>query len=99
MLEKFLSNRLLVLYFIPFFFGSVSVLSFEPFNLTIVNFITLPLLFYFIVHINKKSKSVYRKKPYKKNVFIFGLLFGFGFYFCGVSWITNSLTFDDNFRV
>ena len=99
MLEKFLSNRLLVLYFIPFFFGSVSVLSFEPFNLTIVNFITLPLLFYFIVHINKKSKSVYRKKPYKKNLFIFGLLFGFGFYFCGVSWITNSLTFDDNFRV
>ena len=52
-----------------------------------------------VSHINKKSKFVYRKKPYKKNFFIFGLLFGFGFYFSGISWITNSLTFDENFKI
>ena len=98
MLEIFLSNRFVVLYFIPFVIGSVSVLSFEPFNLTIINFIILPILFYLIVFINKKSKGVYRKKPYKKNLFLLGLLFGFGFYFSGISWITNSLTFDDNFK-
>ena len=70
MLEIFLSNRFVVLYFIPFVIGSVSVLSFEPFNLTIINFIILPIFFYLIVFINKKSKSVYRKKPYKKNLFL-----------------------------
>ena len=27
------------------------------------------------------------------------MLFGFGFYLSGVSWITNSLTFDQNFKI
>ena len=99
MLKNLLSNRFVVLYIIPFIIGSISVLSFEPFNLTIINFIILPLFFYFIVYINNKSKGIYRKKPYKKNLFIFGLLFGFGFYLSGISWITNSLTFDNNFKV
>ena len=99
MVEKFLDNRFLTLYIIPIIFGSLTVLSFEPFNLTIINFLIFPLFFYFLVYINKKSKSIYRKKPYKKNLFLFGLSFGFGFYLSGVSWITNSLTFDDNFKV
>ena len=99
MFKNFINNRFVVIYLIPFIIGSISVLSFEPFNLTIVNFIILPIFFYLIIYINKKSKSVYRKKPYKKNLFLFGLLFGFGFYFSGISWIANSLTFDDNFKV
>ena len=99
MVKSFLSNRLLVLYIIPFILGLLSTLSFEPFNLTIINFIIFPAFFYLLVYINKKSKAVYRKKPYKKNLFIFGLVFGFGFYLSGVSWITNSLTFDENFKV
>jgi apolipoprotein N-acyltransferase len=32
-------------------------------------------------------------------LFIFGSLFGFGFYLSGISWITNSLTYDENFKV
>ena len=99
MIEKYLNNRLLTLYIIPFLIGSLTVLSFEPFNFWIINFLIFPIFFYLLVYINKKSKVVYRKKPYKKNLFIFGLLFGFGFYFSGISWITNSLTFDDNFKV
>ena len=99
MFKKYLDNRLLVLYFIPFFLGSLTILSFEPFNLTIINLFIFPLLFYFLVYINKKSKTTYRKKPYKKNLFIFGLLFGFGFYLSGISWITNSLTFDESFKI
>ncbi len=99
MLQKYLNNRFYILYLTPFLLGMLSTLSFMPFNLIIVNFVILPFIFYLIVHINKKSKNLYRKKPYKKNLFIFGLVFGFGFYLSGISWITNSLTFDDNFKI
>ena len=99
MIEKFLNNRFLTLYIIPVTIGSLSVISFHPFNITIINLIIFPLFFYLIVYINKKSKSVYRKKPLRKNLFTFGLLFGFGFYLSGISWIVNSLTFDDNFKI
>ena len=97
--KKLFNNRYFILFIFPFLIGSLSVFSFQPFNLTIINFIILPLLFYIIVYISKKSQSVYRKKPYKINLFLSGLSFGFGFYLCGVSWIVNSLTFDDNFRI
>ena len=99
MFERYLNNRFFILYFIPFITGSLTVLSFQPFNLTIINLIIFPLIFYLIVYINKKSKATYRRRPYKKNLFIVGLLFGFGFYLSGVSWITNSLTFDENFKI
>ena len=99
MVEKYLNNRFLTLFVIPIFFGSLSVFSFEPFNLTIINFLIFPTCFYLLAYINKKSRSVYRKKPYRKNLFIFGLTFGFGFYLSGISWIANSLTFDENFKI
>ena len=99
MLEKYLNNRFFTLYVFPFIFGSLTILSFEPFNFTIINLIVFPIFFYLIFFINKKSKSVYRKKPYKLNLFTFGLFFGFGFYISGISWITNSLTFDESFKV
>ena len=99
MLERYLNNRFFILYLIPFVAGSLTILSFQPFNLTIINLIIFPIFFYLVVYINKKSKAVYRKKSYKKNLFIFGFLFGFGFYFTGISWITNSLTFDENFKI
>ena len=99
MIEKYLNTRFLTLYLIPLILGSLTTLSFEPFGFTVINFIVFPLIFYLIVYINKKSKAVYRKKPYKKNLFIFGLAFGFGFYLSGISWISNSLTFDENFKV
>ena len=98
MIAELLNNRFLTLVLIPFAIGSLSVLSFQPFNLTFINFFIFPLFFYLIVYINKKSKGVYRKKPYKKNLFIFGTFFGFGFYLSGIHWITNSLTFDDSFK-
>ena len=99
MFEKYLNNRFLILYLIPFIIGSLTVISFHPFNITIINLIIFPLFFYLIVYISKKSKSIYRKKPLRKNLFTFSLLFGFGFYLSGISWIVNSLTFDDNFKV
>jgi apolipoprotein N-acyltransferase len=99
MLEKYLNNRFLILYITPFIIGLLTVFSFQPFNITILNFFILPIFFYLTVYINKKSKSTFRKKPYKKNLFIFGSLFGFGFYLSGISWMINSLTFDENFKI
>jgi len=98
MLIKYLNNRFIVLYFTPFLLGSATVFSFQPFNFTFINFLVLPILFYLTIYIKSKSKSTYRKKPYKKNLFIYGTLFGFGFYLSGLYWITHSLTYDENFK-
>ena len=98
MIENHLNNRFITLYLLPFLLGGLSVLSFQPFNFSFINFFIFPLIFYLIIYINKKSKSIYRKKPYKKNLFIFGSAFGFGFYLIGLHWIINSLTFDESFK-
>ena len=66
MVEKLFSNRFLVLYLTPFVIGCLTTLSFQPFNLTIINFIIFPLIFYIIHLINKKSKGKYRKNPINK---------------------------------
>ena len=81
MLKKYLNNRFLILYVTPFILGALTVFSFQPFNFTLINFFILPVFFYLNVYIKKKSKSTYRKKPYKKNLLIFGTIFGFGFFF------------------
>ena len=99
MLKRYLNNRFLILYITPILLGLLTVFSFQPFNISLTNFLILPIFFLLTAYINKRSKSTFRKKPYKKNLFIFGTLFGFGFYVSGVSWITNSLTFDDNFKI
>ena len=99
MLNKYLNSRFLILYFTPLMLGGLTVFSFQPFNFTYINFLILPLFFLLTVYIKKKSKSTYRKKPYKKNLFILGTIFGFSFYLSGIFWITNSLTFDENFKV
>ena len=99
MLKKYLNNRFYVLYLTPFLIGILTVFSFQPYNITAVNFLILPIFFYLSTYINKKSKSTFRKKAYRKNLFVFGCLFGFGFYMGGITWITNSLTFDENFKI
>ena len=99
MIEKYLESRFITLYIFPFILGFLSTLSFQPFNLIIINLIIFPIIFYLVIFINKKSKTIYRQKPYRKNLFVFGLFFGFGFYLSGISWITKSLTFDENFKI
>ena len=98
MLNKILDNKILVLYLIPLSLGSLTVFSFQPFNFSFLNFILLPIFFLLVVYVRKKSKGIYRKKPYKKNLFILGFVFGFGFYVSGIFWISYSLTFDENFK-
>ena len=98
MLEKILNNRNIVLYLLPFSLGLLTVFSFQPFNLSFINFLLLPIFFFLIVYVRKKSQSTYRKKPYYKNLFLIGFVFGFGFYLSGIFWIAYSLTFEDSFK-
>ena len=99
MLEKILNNRNIILYIAPFLLGSLTVFSFQPFNFSFINFIIFPSIFGLIVYVKKRSISIYRKKkPYKKNLFLIGFLFGFGYFLCGTFWISYSLTFEESFK-
>tara|TARA_B100000963_G_scaffold205062_1_gene178533 strand:+ start:16686 stop:18260 length:1575 start_codon:yes stop_codon:yes gene_type:complete len=98
MIQKILENRFVILYVIPFILGFLTVLTFQPFNISIINFFIFPLLFYLLVYVKKKSSSIYRKKPFRRNLFIIGFIFGFGFYLSGIFWISYSLTFDPNLK-
>ena len=80
MFFNILNNRIAILYIIPFFLGSISVISFQPYNFSLINFIIFPILFSLIVYVRKKSKNIYRKKPYLLNLFLIGITFGFGFF-------------------
>ena len=71
MLKKYFNNRFLVLYLTPFVIGSLTVLSFQPFNITMINFLILPVFFYLTVYINKKSKSTFRSLLFSKCLPIF----------------------------
>ena len=92
-------NRFLNLFFFPLCIGSLSVLSFAPYNYTFINFLIFPLLYLILINIKKKSKSKYRRKPFLINCFLSGYFFGFGFFLFGNYWISNSLTFDDSFKI
>ena len=98
MLNNFLNSRLIIVFIVPFILGLLTVFSFQPFNLTAINFLIIPLLFLLLTHIRKKSKNIYRKKPFLSSLFFVGFLFGFGFFFSGIYWISYSLTFDDSFK-
>ena len=62
--------------------------SLPPYNLFFINFLTLPVLLYILVnYVDKKIIS-----------FFVGWVFGFGYFISNLYWITNSLTFDVNFK-
>ena len=96
--EKIINNKIFVIFIIPFFLGLLSVFSFQPFNFTLINFLIFPVLFFILTYVNKRSKNIYRKKPFLKNLFFVGHSFGFGFFITSTYWISNSLTFDESFK-
>ena len=69
--------------------GALTSLSLPPYNLLIINFITFSLFFIFVF---KKKKTDNNKS------FLYGWLFGFGYFLSNLYWITISLTFDANFK-
>ena len=73
------------------FLGVVSSLSLPPFNFFILNFITFSLFFFFLIQKSNEHNN-------KRLFFLYGWLFGFGFFAISLYWISISLTFDENFK-
>ena len=83
--ETFISYVFLI------FLGSFTSLSLPPFNYFIINFFTFSSILIFLI---KKSKIHQNKKLF----FLYGWLFGFGYFISNLYWISISLTFDENFK-
>ncbi len=76
------------LFLICLLLGILTSFSLPPYNLFFINFLTLPVLLYILVNnVDKKTIS-----------FFVGWIFGFGYFISSLYWITNSLTFDINFK-
>ena len=71
-----------------FLIGVISSFSLPPYNLFYLNFFSYPsFLWILLMHTQNKIKS-----------FNFGWMFGFGYFFSSLYWITNALTFEDIFK-
>ena len=57
MLDKILNNRILILYIIPFILGMLATFSFQPFNFSFLNFVILPIFFFYFNLRKKKIKK------------------------------------------
>jgi len=71
--------------------GALTSLSLPPFNYVVINFLTFSLFYIFLV----KKIEFYKNK---KIFFLYGWLFGFGYFVSNLYWISISLTFDQNFK-
>ncbi len=69
----------------------ITSLSLPPFNIFIINFFTFSLFFIFLLKKSVKQKNL-------KLFFLYGWLFGFGYFVTNLYWISISLTFDENFK-
>ncbi len=71
--------------------GCLTSLSLPPFNYLLINFFTFSVFFIFLIKKIKINKN-------KKLFFLYGWLFGFGYFITNLYWIPISLTFDKNFK-
>ena len=86
-MKSILENKV-YLFLICLLLGILTSFSLPPYNLFFINFLTLPVLLHILVnYIDKKTIS-----------FFVGWVFGFGYFISNLYWITNSLTFDVNFK-
>ena len=77
--------------FILILLGSFSSLSLPPFNCIVINFLTFSFFYIFLIKLFETSKN-------KKLFFIYGWLFGLGYFTSNLYWISISLTFDESFK-
>ena len=81
-------NKIYLVYILNFILGIFLSFSLPPYNIYLINFFVFPILFITLA-LKKNSKS--------KNFFI-GWIFGFGYFISNLYWITNSLSFEDQFK-
>ena len=87
-MTSIIQNKILI-YIIPFIIGLITSYSLPPYSFFLINFITFPLLFFYVLSNSKKGKWV---------SFKIGWLFGFGYFISNLYWISNSLTFEEIFK-
>ena len=68
--------------------GFITSLSLPPNNIIFLNFFTFPLIF-LLIEKNQADKKI---------TFLIGWSFGFGYFVSNLYWITNSLTFIEEFK-
>ncbi len=83
-----LQNKAFI-FIIPFVLGLITSFSLPPYSFFFLNFITFPLLLIFFISNYKYGKWI---------SFKIGWMFGFGYFISNLYWITNSLTFEENFK-
>ncbi len=76
-------------FIIPLVLGIITSFSLPPYSFFFLNFITLPLLLLLFILNYKNGKWI---------SFKIGWMFGFGYFISNLYWITNSLTFEENFK-
>ncbi len=88
-MQKLINNKKII-FFYAILLGVTSSFSLPPYGYFFINFITLNLLFILL----NNNKYLYNKKDF----FLYGWSFGFGYFFSSLYWITISLTFDPDFK-
>ena len=86
-----MNTRIYIEFIFLIILGILTSLSLSPFNYFIINFLTFPLFYLFLI-----KRSNYHKN--KRLFFLYGWLFGFGYFITNLYWISISLTFDQNFK-
>ncbi len=71
--------------------GMVTSLSLPPINYLVINFFTFTLFFLFLIKKFEQHKNLFL-------FFLYGWLFGFGYFASNLYWISISLTFDQNYK-
>ena len=71
--------------------GIVTSLSLPPFNYLLINFFSFTLIFIFLIKKSEKHKNI-------KIFFLYGWLFGFGYFISSLYWISISLSYDPSFQ-
>ncbi len=83
-----LQNKIYI-FIIPFVLGLITSFSLPPYSFFFINFITFPLLLIYFISNYNKGKWI---------SFKIGWFFGFGYFISSLYWISNSLTFEENFK-
>ena len=63
MILNLLNSRIFLVFLFPFILGALTVFSFQPFNLSFINFIIIPTLFLVTTYVKKNLKI-----PIEKNL-------------------------------
>ena len=87
-MTSLIQNKILI-YIIPFVIGLLTSYSLPPYSFFFINFITFPILFFYLLSNYKKGKWI---------SFKIGWMFGFGYFISNLYWLSNALTFEEIFK-